>query len=117
MTKDESERCVWEKGEVYSPGPAMYEPIEAAKRLKSNVWVKKINESNFNRVERTTGVDDMSPERANNPGPGHNYNPLTESGFDIRQSKGTTMFPRTVRKTFFDQPAELARKETRPGPG
>ena len=30
MTKDESERCVWEKGEVYSPGPAMYEPNIAA---------------------------------------------------------------------------------------
>lgn len=27
------------------------------------------------------------------------------------------MFPRSVRKTFFDKPAELARKETRPGPG
>ena len=50
MKKDESERCIFAVGEVYSPGPAQYQ--ESAHKMDKDEWVRKKSHASFDRADR-----------------------------------------------------------------
>ena len=75
IPRDQAQRCVFEEGQIDSPGPAGYNIDVAMKNMESNNWIKRKLHSNFNRQKRSIDLEERSLEaRASIPGPNHYTN-------------------------------------------
>jgi len=110
IPKNSQERCVFNEGEVVSPGPAMYSTAMASDRMNAACWVKNKSNSNFDRQKRSFDSRSLS-NMESLPGPGQYWEGLVDS--KLQTCKGSK-FPMNARKTIFDI-IEQAR-EKRPGP-